>query len=56
MIDKEFWINIAENWRIKDEIDVPDVIPIEVKVEDLDDDISDEEVDDILADLGFDDI
>ena len=64
MIDKAFWLKIAENWRKKDDgigatpdttgdgddaknID-PDVISF--------DQISDDEIDDILSDLGLDEI
>lgn len=63
MIDKAFWMKIADNWmkktdginapstdsdgEIAGEID-PDEIPF--------DEISDDEIDDILSDLGLDDI
>jgi len=57
MINKDFWINIAEHWRIKDDVEIPEVTIMKVNPDDLDDDgPSDDEMDDILADLGFDDI
>ena len=60
MIDKKFWELVAENWRKKeDDIVTPavdtsgisDIDPEEVPF----DEISDDEIDDILADLGLDD-
>lgn len=65
MIDKNFWKRIAENWSKDDDgIVVPDDKKQEaekakgIKDEDLVlfDDISNDEINDILADLGLDDI
>lgn len=65
MIDKNFWKRIAENWSKDDDgIVVPDDKKKEaekakgIKDEDLVlfDDISNDEINDILADLGLDDI
>lgn len=65
MIDKNFWKKIAENWSKDDDgIVVPDDKEKEadkarkIKEEDLVlfDDISNDEINDILADLGLDDI
>ena len=65
MIDKNFWKRIAENWSKDDDgIVVPDDKKREadkasgIKDEDLVlfDDISNDEINDILADLGLDDI
>lgn len=65
MIDKNFWKRIAENWSKNDDgIVVPDDKKKEaekakgIKDEDLVlfDDISNDEINDILADLGLDDI
>ena len=61
MIDKAYWSKIAEEWKKKDDgilipkpdtggasgID-PDAVPF--------DSITDDEIDDILSDLGLDDI
>lgn len=64
MIKKEFWIQIAENWAIDDDgIDIPDNFDQEAQkakeITDEDlfflDDVSNSEIDDILADLGLDD-
>lgn len=64
MIDKNFWKRIAENWSMEDDgIDVPDDKKQEaekakgIKDEDLIlfDDITNDEINDILADLGLDD-
>ncbi len=65
MINDKFWINIAANWSLEDDgIEIPDDIEQEVtkakeiKNEDLIlfDDISNDEIEDILADLGLTDI
>jgi len=57
MIDKAFWFNIAEHWRIKDDVEIPEVSIMQVNPADLNDnETSEDEIDDILADLGFDDI
>lgn len=59
MIDKKFWKLIADNWsRDSDGIIVPDIGEVpDISPEDLVlfDNISNEEIDDILADLGLDD-
>ena len=64
MIKREFWIQIAENWALDDDgINIPDNFDQEaqkvkgITEEDLIilDDISNDEIDDILADLGLDD-
>mgnify|MGYP004519560005 CR=1 FL=1 len=64
MIDKNFWKRIAENWSMEDDdIEVPDdkkreaEKAKEIKDEDLIlfDDITNDEINDILADLGLDD-
>ncbi len=65
MIKLDFWQKVADNW-IKDDdgIDVPDDKNVEankareIKDEDLVmfNDISNNEIKDILSDLGFDDI
>lgn len=60
MIDKNFWQNVADNWSKDDdgitipEIESSDIELIDPSVAFMDKQI-DEEVDDILADLGFDD-
>lgn len=65
MIDKNFWKRIAENWSKDDDgIVVPDDKTKEtdkakrIKDEDLVlfEDISNDEINDIIADLGLDDI
>lgn len=65
MIDKNFWKRISENWsKDGDDIVVPDDKTMEtdkakrIKDEDLIlfEDISNDEINDILADLGLDDI
>ena len=60
MIDKDFWKRIAENWSKEDDgIVVPDIGEVpEIAAEDLIlfDDMSNDEINDILADLGLDDI
>lgn len=65
MIDNKFWINIAANWSLEDDgIEIPDDFEKEaekakgIKAEDLElyEGISNDEIDDILADLGLDDI
>ena len=65
MIDKKLWINIAANWSLEDDgIEIPDTVDKEatkakgIKDEDLVmfDDISNDEIEDILADLGLDGI
>ena len=60
MIDKKFWQMIADNWRKADDgIVIPDIQ--EGGVELIDPSVAkfdaemDEEIDDILADLGLDD-
>ena len=64
MIKRVFWIQIAENWALDDDgINIPDNFDQEaqkakgITEEDLIilDDISNDEIDDILADLGLDD-
>lgn len=64
MIDKNFWKRIAENWSMEDDgIDVPDDKKQEAEkakgINDADlilfDDITNDEINDILADLGLDD-
>ena len=62
MINLQFWKKIAENWSKDDDgIEIPEVdgqAATEIKDEDLIlfDDISNDEINDILADLGLDDI
>lgn len=64
MINKQFWMLVAENWcRVDDGIIVPDDSAAEAKKasnisEDdlkLFDSMDDNEINDILADLGLDD-
>ena len=64
MIKREFWIQIAENWALDDDgISIPDNFDQEaqkakgITEEDMIilDDISNDEIDDILADLGLND-
>ena len=54
MIDKKFWMRVAEKWSQKDDggppVPPPDIIPIEIN----DDPITNDEIDGILADLGLD--
>ena len=61
MSDKMYWNKIAEEWKKKDDgIDIPkidtgkvvDVNPDEMPF----DSVSDDEINDILADLGLDDL
>lgn len=64
MIDKAFWLKIAENWRKKDDgigaipdttgdgDDAKNIDPDEIPF----DQISDDEIDDILSDLELDEI
>lgn len=61
MIDKAYWSRIAEEWKKKDDgIVIPkldtggvsDIDPDSVSF----DGISDDEIDDILSDLGLDDL
>ena len=65
MIDKKLWIKITANWFLEDDvIKIPDTVDKEatkakgIKDEDLVmfDDISNDEIEDILADLGLDGI
>ncbi len=63
MIDVVFWEKVADNWMKKtDGICIPDLDgaaddAAKIDVEDTSfDNISDDEIDDILADLGLDDI
>ena len=60
MINGVFWKKIAENWFLKtDGTDIPDIGPIpDIPTEDEIpyEDITDEEIEDILADLGLDDL
>lgn len=62
MINLQFWKKIAENWSKDDDgIEIPEVdgqAAKEIKDEDLIlfDDISNDEINDILSDLGLDDI
>lgn len=58
MIDKKFWLKVAEYWRkdIDDNVP-PEIDPIpDIPLEDLIpfNSISDDEIDDILADLDLD--
>lgn len=64
MIKKDFWLKIAENWALDtDGIEIPDDFDKEMqKAMDITgddlmflDDVSNDEIDDILADLGLDD-
>ena len=54
MIDKKFWMMVAEKWSKEDDggplVPPPEVIPIEIN----DDPITNAEINDILADLGLD--
>ena len=65
MIDVEFWQRIAKNWATEDDVlDIPDDMKYEaLKVQSIPDEdlalfdeVSNDEIDDILADLGLDDI
>ena len=52
MIDKTFWKKVAENWAIEKDVDVPEIgTPPPI----FEDDIPDDEINDILSDLGLDD-
>ena len=61
MIDKKFWKKIAENWvkdndgieLPKDSFDITNVVDIKPELASFDDAV-DDEIDDILADLGLD--
>ncbi len=59
MIDKRFWKKIADNWRTdSDGIDIPEnyvegIEEIDPSILSLDEKV-DDEIDDILADLGLD--
>lgn len=64
MIDKQFWIKIAQNWATEDDgIAIPDDKAKEAEKakgladEELQifDELSNDEMNDILAELGFDD-
>ena len=61
MIDKKFWGNVAEEWKKdSDGIEIPDIDSSGIS--DIDPDtipingVSDSEIDDILAELGLDEI
>ena len=61
MIDKKFWGNVAEEWKKdSDGIEIPDIDSSGIS--DIDPDTipingaSDSEIDDILAELGLDEI
>lgn len=61
MIDVKFWKSVADNWRKDDDgIKIPDINTEGIDVIDpsslLFDTGMDEEIDDILADMGFDDL
>ena len=54
MIDKRFWEKVAKKWSKEDD-GMPPVEPPVIELIDIDDDpITNEEIDDILADLGLD--
>lgn len=54
MIDKRFWIIVAEKWS-KEEDGISPIPPLVLDPIELDDNpITNEEIDDILADLGLD--
>lgn len=55
MIDAEYWKKIAENWAIEDNGPSISIVPKPIVIEDEDEtNIKDDELDDILADLGLD--
>ena len=59
MINKGFWTKVAEKWRMdNDGINIPNVEADVSLITDEDlipfDSITDDEIDDILADLGLD--
>ena len=61
MIDVKFWKSVADNWHKDDDgIKIPDINTEGIDVIDpsslLFDTGMDEEIDDILADMGFDDL
>ena len=61
MIDKNFWKRVAENWRKDDDgISIPKISTEGIELIDPSTaflDLSkDEEIDDILSEMGFDDI
>lgn len=57
MIDKRFWERIAENWSKDDDgIVVPPIEPPIITEIDFNDDISNDEINDILDELGLGDI
>lgn len=57
MIDKKFWERIAENWSKDDDgIVVPPIEPPIITEIDFNDDISNDEINDILDELGLGDI
>ncbi len=54
MIDKAYWNMIAAQWKKQDDgIDIPVPPPIDLNI---DDDEDNSEINEILADLGLDDI
>lgn len=57
MIDKNFWQKVSENWIKNDDgVSVPESTgPIGPIVPLVDAPVSDDEIDDILSDLGLDD-
>ena len=52
MIDAEYWKKIAENWAVENDGTIIEIVPEPIK--DIDLDTEDEELDEILADLGLD--
>lgn len=61
MIDKKFWQWVAENWRKDDDgISIPEILSEGIELIDPStaflDTSEDEEIDDILSDMGFDDL
>jgi len=60
MIDKKFWQTIADNWSKEDDgISIPEIQSGGIELIDPEavsvDSAMDDEIDDILADLGLDD-
>lgn len=60
MIDKKFWQTIADNWSKEDDgISIPEIQSEGIELIDPEavsvDSAMDDEIDDILADLGLDD-
>ena len=54
MINAEYWKKIAENWAVEDNGPPVNIITQPIIEDEEDIDLKDDELDDILADLGLD--